>query len=470
MTSPDPYATNSATALPIWRLQPADLKAWQKTAPPAWSNWIRVNGFTAATGQRLALPDDQGRLGGAVVGLGENATVAEQFSAGGNAARLPEGRWYLATTGSRQEDELFGLGFGLDQYRFDRFKAKKSTRRRNRTGCQLVFPAPGRQRLQALYQGICLGRDLINTPANHMTPAGLEATARALAKRHGAKITVTKGKQLEQRFPAIHTVGRAAEVAPRLLDLRWGKTGPAITLIGKGITFDTGGLDLKPSSAMELMKKDMGGAATVLGLAEAIMRQGLRLRLRVLVPAAENAVSALSMRPLDVIQTAAGIPVEVGNTDAEGRLVLADALHLASSGPDQALILDMATLTGAARVAVGTEMPALFCNDDGLACRLVAAASAMADPLWRMPLHQPYERFLDKAGVALSSTGSSRYGGAITAALFLQRFLHKQMPWAHIDLMAWNLAAMPGRPRGGETMGLAAIFHLLEQLADETGQ
>ena len=288
-------------------------------------------------------------------------------------------------------------------------------------------------------------------PANYLTPQGLEDAARDLAASFDAQIDVTIGEALEKQYPAINTVGRAAEVPPRLIDIIWdnreGGKGPQITLIGKGITFDSGGLDLKPSSAMEMMKKDMGGSAHVLGLAKAIMALGLNIRLRVLVPAAENAVSDKSMRPLDVIDTAAGIPVEVGNTDAEGRLVLADAFHLATQ-EDPDMIIDYATLTGAARVAVGTELPALFVNDADLGHKFIAAGEATGDPLWLMPLHKPYDRYLEDGHAALSSTGSSRYGGAITAALFLQRFLQKPVPWAHIDVMAWNLGSRPGHPRG----------------------
>ncbi|MEC9145996.1 MAG: leucyl aminopeptidase family protein, partial [Pseudomonadota bacterium] len=315
-----------------------------------------------------------------------------------------------------------------------------------------------------LATGTALCRDLINAPANHMTPAGIEAAARDLAERFGADIEVTSGETLASEFPAINTVGRAAEVGPRLIDMRWGAAGPAVTLIGKGISFDSGGLDLKPSKAMEIMKKDMGGAATVLGLAAALMTADMPIRLRVLVPTAENAVSAKSMRPLDIIDTRAGIPVEVGNTDAEGRLVLADAITLAcEEEPD--FMIDFATLTGAARVALGTELPALFANDDDTAGDIIRASNEAADPLWRLPLFDAYERHLDGGHAAMSSTGASGYGGAITAALFLRRFAGKQTNWAHIDVMAWNLGSRPGRPKGGEAMGLRALFTYIEGLA-----
>jgi leucyl aminopeptidase len=315
-----------------------------------------------------------------------------------------------------------------------------------------------------LLAGTYLCRDLINLPPNHLTPAELENQARQLAAAHHADITVHDGDQLASAFPAIHTVGRAAEIGPRLIDMRWGNSGPKITLIGKGITFDSGGLDLKPSKAMEMMKKDMGGAATVLGLATALMTHRTKIRLRVLVAAAENAVSDRAMRPLDVIDTRAGIKVEVGNTDAEGRLVLADALDYAlEDRPD--FMIDFATLTGAARVALGTELPALFANNQQTADAMLAASRRVADPLWQLPLFDDYDRHLDAGYAALSSTGPSGYGGAITAALFLRRFAGADTNWAHIDVMAWNLAARPGRPKGGEAMGLRALFDYINTLA-----
>ena len=294
-----------------------------------------------------------------------------------------------------------------------------------------------------------------------MTPAAIEEAMVSLAKSYKAILKTHSGKTLESGFPAIHTVGRAAEISPRLMDLRWGTTGPKITLIGKGITFDSGGLDLKPSKAMEMMKKDMGGAATVLGLAVALMESGLDIQLRVIVAAAENAVSDRSMRPLDIIDTRAGIKVEVGNTDAEGRLVLSDAItHALDDEPD--FMIDFATLTGAARVALGTELPALFCNNDKTATAILHAAAKQQDPLWRLPLFDDYERHLDAGYAALSSTGLSGYGGAITAALFLRRFAGKSSNWAHIDVMAWNLVSRPGRPKGGEAMGLRALYGFIE--------
>ena len=316
----------------------------------------------------------------------------------------------------------------------------------------------------ALIKAISLCRNLINLPANYLNTSKLANIASQLADTFSADFKLYSGAELANYAPAIHVVGRAAEVPPCLIDFKWGTKGPKITLVGKGITFDTGGLDLKPSKAMEIMKKDMGGAAHALGLASAIMETGLPVQLRVLIPAAENSVSEKSMRPLDIIETAAGIPVEVGNTDAEGRLVLADALFYAKKDkPD--FVVDFATLTGAARVALGTECPALFCNNSDTAKQLMLIGEKINDPIWHLPLFAPYERYLKTGTSAVSSTGQSEYGGAITAALFLQKFIGKELNWAHIDLMAWNLSSRPGRPKGGEAMGLRAVYQYIAKLS-----
>jgi len=308
-------------------------------------------------------------------------------------------------------------------------------------------------------------RDLINTPAGDLGPAELATAARKLAKAHGGRLSVIAGDALLKRnYPAIHAVGRASAKAPRLIDLRWGRRGPKVTLVGKGVCFDSGGLDLKSAAGMKLMKKDMGGAAHVLGLASMVMAAGLPLRLRVLVPAVENSVSGDAFRPLDVLETRKGLTVEVGNTDAEGRLVLCDALAESSrEKPD--LLIDFATLTGAARVALGTGLPALFCNDEALAGTLLGHGLARHDPLWRLPLHRPYRASLDSPVADLNNISDGPYGGAITAALFLEAFVGDGVPWAHVDLMAWNTGASPGRPQGGEAMGLRAVYGAIEQTA-----
>ncbi|XDZ65322.1 M17 family metallopeptidase [Alphaproteobacteria bacterium LSUCC0684] len=443
-----PVVASMPTSRLIFRLEPDEMENWLNERPAAYRRWAKDHDFTAKPGTHLIFPGDEGGIAEVVLGK------KDAFVDGARAGGLPKGTYALT---SQDEVEEIAIGFLLQQYKFDRFREKASAP----TADLVLADDALRHRVEAISAGIFLARDLINMPANYLNPQGMEDAARDLAEAYSADLDVTIGDELTRRFPAIDTVGRAAECPPRLLDLRWGDDGPLITLIGKGVTFDSGGLDLKPSGGMEMMKKDMGGAAHVLGLARIIMALGLKMRLRVLIPTVENAVSSRSMRPLDVIDTAAGIPVEVGNTDAEGRLILADAIYLATQEEPEMLV-DFATLTGAARVAVGTELPALFTNDEALGRELVAAGEATGDPVWPLPLHAPYERYLEGGYAALSSTGTSRYGGAITAALFLKRFLARPVPWAHLDVMAWNLGDRPGHPKGGEAMGLRAVFRLIE--------
>lgn len=456
---------------PIIRCSKSAWQDWREVAEPRWINWIDSHGFTPSHHKVISLPDSDHSLEAMLQSDSGNA-----FDDGAYAAKMPAGRYTLhdADNGADHDFdngtlENYALGWALANYRFNTYRT--STHSAAAKAELVISDDNMRARVIALAEATALVRDLINTPANIMTPEGLEAAAATLAANYDAAMNVTKGDELARCFPAIHTVGRAAEIAPRLIDLSWNNTSgdkaPRITLIGKGITFDSGGLDIKPSSGMEIMKKDMGGAAHVLGLAKAIMALALPIRLRVLIPAAENAISALSMRPLDIIDTAAGIPVEVGNTDAEGRLVLADALHLATQDNND-LIIDFATLTGAARVALGTELPAMFSNQDDVANSLITHGQKTHDPVWRMPLHAPYGKQLDQGHAAFSSTGSSRYGGAITAALFLERFLARPQPWVHFDVMAWNLSARPGRPKGGEAMAMRAAFSYIRELAENS--
>jgi len=437
-----------------------DFASWLASANQAHQNWVTAQGFSAKPGRAICFASDNGHVDFAIGVFGNHVV----WDGAALAASLPKGHWqFIAASDQLNQNllESLTLGWGLGQYHFHTYRDTPEPVANFLT----VHDDVNGPRLIGQLGGIYLCRDLINQPPNHMTPAALQAAMGSLAKTHNATLKTHSGAALEKYFPAINTVGRAAEIGPRLMDLRWGKTGPKITLIGKGITFDSGGLDLKPSKAMEMMKKDMGGAATVIGLAAALMTSDVNIQLRVLVAAAENAVSDRSMRPLDIINTRAGIKVEVGNTDAEGRLVLADALTYALEGkaedtPD--FLIDFATLTGAARVALGTELPALFCNDDTTANAILNAAGEVADPLWRLPLFDDYDRHLDAGYAALSSTGLSGYAGAITAALFLRRFAGKSSNWAHIDVMAWNLASRPGRPKGGEAMGLRAIYSFIE--------
>ena len=433
-----------------------EFNSWLTKASSAQQAWVTAQGFIAKPGNALCFATKEGQIDFAIGIYGDHPV----WNGAAIAANLPIGKWQFVDTKSGLPEgkaEFLALGWGLAQYQFHSYRSTPPTP----INCLAIPKGIQIPRLLGQIRGIYLCRDLINLPPNHMTPATLETTMASLAKTYKAKLKTHSGKALESGFPAINTVGRAAEIAPRLMDLRWGKAGPKITLIGKGITFDSGGLDLKPSKAMEMMKKDMGGAATVLGLAVALMASEVDIQLRVIVAAAENAVSDRSMRPLDIIDTRAGVKVEVGNTDAEGRLVLADALtHALEDNPD--FMIDFATLTGAARVALGTELPALFCNDEQTAAAILDTATAQQDPLWRLPLFDDYERHLDAGYAALSSTGLSSYGGAITAALFLRRFAGKVSNWAHIDVMAWNLASRPGRPKGGEAMGLRALYSFIE--------
>lgn len=442
--------------LPLHLVTAETWDAWYKAAADNHQRWIDEQGFEPKPGRVITLPGRDGALDAAVAIISDKAI----WDAASIANSLPAHAWQIYNNPSDALDDSFLIGWALAHYSYMAYRDKPAPVR----ATIMLPPETNTARILGLASGTYLGRDMINMPPNKMNPAGLEDTARALAKTYKAKISVISGTKLASGFPAIDCVGRAAECPPRLIDMRWGKTGPKITLIGKGITFDSGGLDLKPSKAMEMMKKDMGGSAIVLGLANALMHANVPIRLRVLVPTAENAVSERSMRPLDIIDTRAGLKVEIGNTDAEGRLVLADAITYAREDePD--FMIDFATLTGAARVALGTELPALFTNDDNVARSIIDASNKAQDPLWQLPLFDDYDRYLDAGYAAMSSTGASGYGGAITAALFLRRFAGAESNWAHIDVMAWNLSGRPGRPKGGEVMGLRALFDYIDGLA-----
>ena len=447
---------------PLYIVCQKNFNVWLDSLTEAQQNWVRETAMPTKAGTCITLPNIDGHIGGAALLTDKNLI----WESAGAASRLPSGSWAPELTFSKAASlGDIQLGWGLAQYHFAPHRPDKDPDNK----AQLALAKRDQDRgVEAQVRGIHIAREMINQPANKMTPQGIEAAAKEIAQTYSAKVKVTKGKVLESYAPALHIVGRAAEIPPRLIDMSWGDEGPLIPLVGKGISFDSGGLDIKPSRAMELMKKDMGGAAHVLGLAAALMEAGIKIRLRVLVAAAENAISERAMRPLDVIETAAGIAVEVGNTDAEGRLVLADALHYAFNDKDHPapdFVADFATLTGAARVALGTECPALFCNQDDTAQQLMQLGTKLDDPLWQLPLFEAYERFLDAGQAGLSSTGHSGYGGAITAALFLRRFVGKKADWAHIDVMAWNLSSRPGRPKGGEAMGLRALFAFIEARA-----
>ncbi len=440
-------------AVPITPLGADELSTWLKTQPASVSAWTKSTAFKAEPGSVCLLPGLDGGLERVLVGLD---TEAGPWASAGLPAVLPQGTYMVDPPLAPQAATQLALGWALGCYSFSRYR-KEAPR-----FAKLAWPkGADRAAVERTTAATHLVRDLINTPAGDMGPAELAAAARSLARAHKARVSVIQGEQLLKKgFPAIHTVGRASVRAPRLIDLRWGNKGPRITIIGKGVCFDSGGLDLKPSGAMLLMKKDMGGAAHALGLAQMIMAAGLPLRLRVLIPAVENSVSGDAFRPLDVLRTRKGLTVEVGNTDAEGRLILCDALAEADrEKPD--LIIDFATLTGAARVALGPDLPALFCNDDALAEDLLTCGVAEHDPLWRLPLHRPYRQLLDSKVADLNNVSDGPYAGAITAALFLAEFVDAKTPWAHLDLMAWNRIAKPGRPVGGEAMGLRAAYALI---------
>ena len=444
-------AQANAEATPIEVILSHAYESWLSDQTDAVQSWMRASGFKGESRSWAWVPG--------TAGPERVVAVIEKFSPtclGHLPLALPEGSYHLETGGA-DATEMGALSWGLGAYQFTRYRSA------DRQPATLHLDAAGDAVLRQL-DAIYLVRDLINTPTNDMLPEQLEQAIVALANEFDAHCSVTTGDDLlKQNFPTIHAVGRASACAPRLIDLTWGDPAdPAIVLVGKGVCFDSGGLDIKPAAGMRLMKKDMGGAAHAIGLARLIMSEQLPVQLRLLVPAVENAISDNAYRPGDVITTRKGITVEIDNTDAEGRLVLCDALALASEAAPE-LMIDFATLTGAARTALGPELPAMFCNDDDLASGILEGAHQATDPLWRMPLHQSYKSMLDSNVADLANGASSPYAGAITAALFLESFVASGIPWAHFDVMAWNIAGKPGRPAGGEAMGLRAVYAYLEQ-------
>lgn len=428
-------------------------KRWLKGQAKVTQNWLKSMRVTGKAGELATIPDRNGALSRAVLVVDDPTPWT--FATAAN--KLPAARYQLDGDLTPRQAGDAALGWALATRRFDRYKSS------NRRYPTLVWPEQAdREHIERVYRATVLGRDLITTPAEHMGPADLVEAGVELAKRCGGKSSVIVGdKLLAKGYPAVHAVGRAASRAPRLLDFTWGDSNaPKLTLVGKGVCFDSGGLDLKSAAGMKLMKKDMGGAATVLALASLVMESELPVRLRVLVPAVENAVAGNALRPGDVIETRKGLSVEIGNTDAEGRLILSDALtEAASESPDQ--LIDFATLTGAARIALGTELPALFSNDDGFAQSVLDGGLTTHDPLWRMPLHSPYRRHLDSPIADLNNIANVGQGGAITAALFLREFVGSGVAWSHVDTMAYYTGSRPGRPAGGEVFGIRAFFEAL---------
>ena len=459
MRPSDAYTAASDTSRPLHCVRTATLDDWRKAQLPAVGQWLDAQTFAADSGSTVLLPGEDG-IAGAALGVPD---PRDPFAWAHAPYALPPGDWRVEGALDDDARRALQLGWGLGAYRFTRYKQP------TRAPARLVLPDPDAETADVL-EACWRVRDLVNTPTEDMGPQDLEDVVRALAQAHGAEVEVIAGDALlEAGFPAIHAVGRASHRAPRLIALRWGHGAdgagprPHVALVGKGVCFDTGGLDIKAATGMRNMKKDMGGAAHAIALAGLVMARGLPLRLTLLVPAVENAIGPDAFRPGEVVATRKGVSVEIDNTDAEGRMVLCDALAYAGeSSPD--LLLDFATLTGAARIALGPELPALYANDDALAADWLAAGERERDPLWRMPLWQPYLRYLTSHVADIANAGSTSMAGSVTAAVFLQRFVPKDLRWAHLDVYSWNDGERPGHPTGGEAQGLRAAYAMLKAL------
>ena len=453
------FAPPTPDAIPIWFIGNETVDALKASIGPTAAAFADSCGFRPKAGAVQPLPDAQGRLAGILFGAEPvGSAKRDPLAAGKLATALPAGIYRFANP--PPDADLAALGFLLALYRYSRFKSDESPKPR------LVAPQGiDAARIERIAEAVAFGRDLINAPANVLGPHALEQEAVRIAEGFSAAVSMIRGDELlEANFPLIHAVGRAAAERPRIVDFIWGRAeAPKVTLIGKGVTFDTGGLDIKPASGMELMKKDMGGAATALTLARLVMESALDLRLRVVIPIVENAISGPAMRPGDVIVSRKGLAVEIGNTDAEGRLILADALALADEEAPE-LMLDFATLTGAARVALGPDLPPFYTDDETLAQAVAAHAARARDPVWRMPLWPPYEAMIDGTIGDVSNSGmGAGMAGSITAALFLKRFVEKAKAWAHFDVYAWNPKPRPHGPAGGEIQAARALFDLLSE-------
>ncbi len=453
----DVFVTDKdAVALPIWPVRSGEVQAWCDAHAGTGAAWVGTAGFTGEAGRVLTLPDEAGSLSGALLGLGK---ADDPFVFAALSESLPAGTYRLV--GMEGLDRVqAALGWALGTYSFTKYKS------RERELPKLVLPdGVDLGGLTDIVDAVFLTRDLVNTPTSDLGPAELETAVRQVAEGFGLSCSVITGDDLlKENYPMVHAVGRAAatSAAPRLMDFAWGDEGaPKVTLVGKGVCFDTGGLNLKPGNSMALMKKDMGGAAHVLALAQLIMRSNLNVRLRVLIPAVENAVSGNAFRPGDVLDSRKGLSVEIGNTDAEGRLILADALAEADADEPE-LLIDMATLTGAARVALGPDLPPFYTNDDAFAVALEEAAKENADPLWRMPLWSAYDGWLSSKIADVNHISDGPFAGSITAALFLARFVEKAKTYVHFDVFAWTPRAKPGRPVGGEAQGIRALYAYLK--------
>jgi leucyl aminopeptidase len=452
MNLPAGFVDVSAATLPLHVIDRTRAPQWRDALPDAARSWIDAQAFDASPGSAIVVPGNDGAPVSALLAIGD---ALDPYAYAHGPLALPVRDWSLAHELPAAERDALLLGWGLGSYRFTRYRAAARLPARLAVD---TLPDEVRDVLAACVRV----RDLVNTPTQHMGPDELERTACEIGEVHGARIKVVSGDDLvEQNFPAIHAVGRASHRAPRLIRLDWGDDAhPHVTIVGKGVCFDTGGLNIKAGEGMRNMKKDMGGAAHAIALAELLMARRAPLRLTLLVPAVENAIGPDALRPGEVIATRSGLHVEIDNTDAEGRLILGDALvHAAEDSP--ALLIDFATLTGAARIALGPDLPALYANDEARANALLQASNESRDPLWRMPLWQPYWRYLASGIADFANSGPSRMAGSITAALYLQRFVPAGQPWLHMDTYAWNDADRPGRPAGGEAQGLRAVYALL---------
>ncbi|MEM1235842.1 MAG: leucyl aminopeptidase family protein [Pseudomonadota bacterium] len=453
------FVENSADAISLTLVDPEGFEAWQKGLDAQAAAWVAAQGFSGKLGQAIALPGADG-VSGAAIGLGTaEARARKRDGALGGVGKLPEGIYRVDGAPKGTDLAGFALGWLLASYRFDRYASQGAAK------AGLMAPeGVDAAQIEAIAAGEALTRDLINTPSSDMGPEELEAASRALADEFGAEFSVILDEELlTQNFPMIHTVGRASARRPRLIDMRWGTAGPTLTLVGKGVCFDTGGLNIKPGASMGLMKKDMGGSATVLGLARMIMVLELPVKLRVLIPAVENSIDGSAFRPQDILTSRKGLTVEINNTDAEGRLVLADALALAQEeNPD--LLVSMATLTGAARVAVGPDLAPYYTDDWAVASALEAAASRVGDPVWRLPFHAPYEAMIEPGIADLDNAPRGGFAGSITAALFLRRFTEPGTRYVHFDIYGWQPSPEPTRPKGGVGQGARALLEALPEV------
>lgn len=447
------FSRTSSSAIPLNLMTSKQFSAKKSGLDKSTLSWAKATGFAANSGQTCIVPGPDGCVSRVLFGLGSGAGERKAFTHAKLARSLPAGKY--AIEGHRTDPTSDQLAWALGGYSFDQYRDRKHA-----TPSLSGKLAPDVLRIA---QGVFFTRDLINTPANDMGPDALEAAFRKLAKTHSARVRVIKGDNLlKQNFPMVHAVGRASAEAPRVLDLVWGKASHRkVTLVGKGVTFDTGGLNIKPGSSMALMKKDMGGAANVMGLAHMIMDAKLPIRLRVIVGAVENAISGNAFRPGDILQSRKGLTVEIGNTDAEGRLVLGDCLALGDEDKP-GLMIDMATLTGAARVALGPDLPPFYTHDDTLASAVGDAAVKVCDPLWRMPLWAPYQSMLSSKSADVNHISTGGFGGSITAALFLSRFVNKSTKWAHFDIYGWVPNDKPWAATGGEAQGIRALYEVLK--------